>query len=84
MSNPHSEKRNSTDILLSLVVGDTVCGLSQVAPEFVLLAEPISLLPSHAEVHVNVDGHVHSRSVFLVDGCKPPQLHVRISASAVE
>ena len=84
MSNPHSEKRNSTDVLLSLVVGNIACGLSQVAPEFVLLAEPISLPPCHAEVHVNVDGNVDRRSVFLVDGCKPPQLHVRISASAVE
>ncbi len=80
MSNPHSEKRNSTDILLSLVVGDTVCGLSQVAPEFVLLAEPTSLPPGHADV----DGHVHRRSVFPVDGSKPPQLRVRIAASASE
>ncbi len=76
--------RYSADVVLSLLVGDRTIGLSQVAPDFVVLAEPIELPPSPAEVHVNVDGHVHRRSVFLVNGIHPSDVRTRLETHAVE
>ena len=73
--------RYSAEVILSLVVGDRTVKLSQVGPHFVLLAEPIELPPGPAEVHVNVDGHVHRRKVYLVDGINPTSTRVRIESS---
>ena len=72
--------RYSAEVVLSLIVGETTIKLSQVGPHFVLLAEPIELPPGPADVHVNVDGHVHCRKVYLVDGTNPTSTRVRIDS----
>ncbi|MDB5345977.1 MAG: hypothetical protein JWP89_4354 [Schlesneria sp.] len=70
--------RYSADVALSLHIGDRTIRLSQVAPNFVVLAESIELPQCDAEIHVSVDGNVHRRNVFLIDGIKPSMVRVRI------
>ena len=72
--------RYSAEVVLSLIVGERTIKLSQVGPHFVSLSEPIELPPGPADVHVNVDGHVHCRKVYLVDGTNPTSTRVRIDS----
>jgi hypothetical protein len=84
MSATLPQSRYSAEVILSLVVGDRTISLSQVGPHFVLLAEPTDLPPGPAEVHVNVDGHVHCRKVYLVDGINPTSTRIRIDSINAE
>lgn len=70
--------RYSADVVLSLHIGDRTIRLSQVAPDFIVLAESIDLPPCDAEIHVSVDGNIHSRNVSLIDGIEPSMVRVRI------
>jgi hypothetical protein len=74
----------SADVVLSLHIGARTIRLAQVAPEFVVLAEPIDLPQCDAEVHVIVDGSVHRRQVRFVDGIKPSMVRVRIETRQAE
>lgn len=79
MSAALSTDRYSAEVVLSLLVGGQRIRLSQVGPDFVLLAEPASIAPSPAEVEVNVDGHIHRREVYLVNGVDPAVRRSRIT-----
>jgi hypothetical protein len=48
-----------------------------------LLAEPASIAPSLAEVEVNVDGHIHRREVYLVNGVDPAVRRSRITPRSI-
>jgi hypothetical protein len=75
---------DSAEVALSLVIGDRTIDLSQVGPHFVVLKAPIELPPSPAEVHVNVDGNIHRRRVFLVNGIHPAIMRTPIESHAAE
>ncbi len=80
MSTTLPTNRYSANLALSLVVGGRTIKLAQVAPDFVVLAEAVELAPCEAEVHVEVDGHLHRRRVFLIDGLEISKTRTRVKS----
>ena len=69
---------HSAVVELELIVSGRCVGLSQVAPEFVIVQNPENLAPCQAEVIVRVDGDENRRRVFLVDGISALTPRVRV------
>lgn len=65
-----------------MIVGGRTIQLAQVAPEFVILQQPMELAPSLAEIIVRVDGHENRSFVRLVDGIQASSLRVKVVKQA--
>ena len=73
----------SARVELEMIVAGRKIELSQVAPEFVILQQPMELAPTLAEIVVRVDGHENRRLVRLVEGIQLSSRRVKVEKQAM-
>jgi hypothetical protein len=56
---------------MTLTAGEKEIAVAQLGPNFLIVAEPTSLLPTDAELVVTVDGDEDRRKIDLPDGIRP-------------
>ncbi|QDT38433.1 hypothetical protein [Stratiformator vulcanicus] len=68
----------SADVRLSLTIEDREILLAQIAPDRIVLREATVIEPGRGEVHMEVDGRMHSLSESLPDGASADDIGVDI------
>lgn len=66
----------SSEVRLTLSVGERLFEVRQSGPDRCLLQEPENCDPGPAELRMSIDGRIQTRSVYLRDGIRSGQQEV--------
>jgi hypothetical protein len=71
---------HSADVQMHLTVNGHVLEMHQLAPDFIILRNPIEHGPDKAEIFLSIDGNEHRWNVQLVNGIQIDQVKTAIAS----
>lgn len=71
----------SAEVRIELAVNGFILPVAQLAPNFLMLREPVDHQPSTAEITMSIDGRERRWNVYLPDGISAAEPRTRIASA---
>jgi hypothetical protein len=72
------ENTHSADVQIDLHINGQVLPISHLGPSWFILTDSIDHPPTHAEIELSIDDHIHRWPVFLSEGISTSREHTLI------